>query len=82
MNYEFQDHKDIIMSGLSKPDNLVNSIQIKVEASANIESPLNAMIECIDVLINKFSHIGSLVVNLKEQSKSSNTNTKAKVAKK
>lgn len=85
LNYEFQDHKDIIMSGLSKPDHLVSSMQIKVESVANVDSPLNAMLECIENLVTKFSHIGSLLVSLKESSKQlkvTNETTKTKVIKK
>lgn len=67
LNYELQDHKDIIMSGLSRPDHLVRSMQIKVESVAEIESPINAILECIDILINKFEHIGFLVSNLKSK---------------
>jgi DNA-directed RNA polymerase subunit L len=69
LNYEFQDHKDIISSGLSKPDHLVKAILIKVVSAANVKSPLNAMLECMDILIKKYSHIGYLISNLKPEEK-------------
>lgn len=70
LNYEFQNHNDIIMSGLSKPDHLVRTIQIRVEAKDGVESPLKAMLECIDIVIKKISHIGYIVSNLKIEIKS------------
>lgn len=68
LNYEFQDHKDIIRSGIIKPDHLVKAILIKVESAAGIKSPLNAMLECIDIVIKKLSHIGKSLENLKKKS--------------
>jgi DNA-directed RNA polymerase subunit L len=69
LNEEFQDHKDIIFSGLSKPDHLVKAILIKVVSGANTKSPLNAMIECMDNLIKKYAHIGYLISNMNENKK-------------
>jgi DNA-directed RNA polymerase subunit L len=69
LNYEFQSHNDIIRSGLTKPDHLVKSILIKVESKSGVQSPLNAMIECLDILINKYSHIGKTLVDLKSKKK-------------
>jgi len=69
LNYEFQSHKDIIRSGLTKPDHLVKSILIKVESTGNIKSPLNAMMECLNILIEKYSHIGKLLHDIKQKSK-------------
>lgn len=70
LNYEFQSHTDIIRSGLTKPDHLVRSILIKVEAKAGVKSPLDAMQECLDVLVDKYSHIGKILTDLKSKTKS------------
>lgn len=58
LNYEFQNHNDIIFSGASKPDHLIKAMLIKTICKSTIESPLNAMLESIDVLIKKFNTIG------------------------
>lgn len=64
LNYEFQDHKDIITSGLSKPDYLIKAVLIKVTSVAKVNTPLNAMLESIDILKNKFSHLGKIFYDL------------------
>lgn len=64
LNYEFQNHKDIIASGLSKPDHLIKAILIKVVAASDVKSPLNGMLESIDILIQKYSHIGKLIIDI------------------
>jgi len=64
INYEFQDHPDIIRSGVIKPDHLVESMLIKVEAATKVKSPLDAMLECIETTIKKLSHIGKLIDDL------------------
>lgn len=69
LNYEFQSHDDIIRSGLTKPDHLVKAILIKVESKSGIKSPLDAMLECLDTLMEKYSHIGKLLSDLKSKSK-------------
>ena len=69
LNYEFQNHENIISSGLSKPDHLIRSILIRIVASEKVKSPLNPMLESIDILINKFSHIGKQLENLKKKTK-------------
>lgn len=69
LNEEFQDHEDIVFSGLSKPDHLVKAILIKVVSGPNTKSPLNAMIECMDNLIKKYSHIGYLISTMSEPRK-------------
>lgn len=61
LNYEFQDHPDILRSGLTQPDRLIKSILIKVETVDGHKSPLDAIVKCIDIVINKFHHIGSLL---------------------
>jgi DNA-directed RNA polymerase subunit L len=58
LNYEFQSHKDIAFSGVSKPDFLIKSMLIKT-ISKSEKSPLDPMLECMDILIKKFKHIGA-----------------------
>lgn len=70
LNYEFQSHKNIVSSGLSKPDHLVKSILIKIEASEKVKTPLDAMMESIDILVDKLSHIGKTLENMKQKTKS------------
>ena len=65
LNYEFQDHNDIIASGNSKPDHLVKAILIKVTGKGN--TPIYAMLECITILIEKTSHIGYIISNLQKK---------------
>jgi DNA-directed RNA polymerase subunit L len=62
LNYELQDHKDIVMSALRKPDNLLKSVIIKCEGST--KSPFNTIMECLDILIKKFSHIGKILSDM------------------
>jgi hypothetical protein len=46
---------------------MIKSILIKVESvsSKGIVSPLNAMLDCLNILINKYSHIGKKISDLK-----------------
>jgi len=67
LNEEFQDHKDIVFSGLSKPDHLVKAILIKVVSATSVKSPLNAMMECMDNLVKKYAHIGFLISNINKK---------------
>jgi DNA-directed RNA polymerase subunit L len=64
LNYELQDHKDIIFSGLSKPDFLIKSIVITATCSKNVESPIQALLDSIDIVEQKFSKMGYLLTNL------------------
>jgi DNA-directed RNA polymerase subunit L len=57
LNYELQSHPEIIFSGNTKPDHLIKSVTIKIEAAPKIKSPLKAIRDCIKSLINKFSVI-------------------------
>lgn len=63
INYEFQSHPDIKASGNTRPDHLIKSMLIKIESNNN-ESPINAILESIDICIKKISHIGKLISNL------------------
>lgn len=64
LNYEMQDHSDIIFSGLSKPDLLIKSIIITASCIKNIESPIQALLDSIDTVEQKFSKMGYLLTNL------------------
>lgn len=64
LNYEFQDHKDILASGCSKPDHLVKAMLIKITSSPSVKSPLNAMLESIQSLIEKSHTVGYLITLL------------------
>ena len=64
LNYHFQDHNDILMSGYSKPDHLIKSILIKIIANGKVNSPLDGMLDSIDLIIKKISQIGFLVTNM------------------
>lgn len=67
LNYEFQSHDDILGSGCVKPDHLIRLIMLNVESVPEIKHPINAMLECIDICIKKFQHIGKLIENLAEE---------------
>lgn len=69
LNYEFQSHKNIIKSGLIRPDHLVKAMMIKVESISGVESPLKAMLECLTTLIEKYSHIGKILNDMKNNIK-------------
>lgn len=64
LNYEFQNHPKIAFSGVTKPDHLVQSILFKITASDGIDTPLNPMLESVENLIHKFSHVGKLLEKL------------------
>jgi DNA-directed RNA polymerase subunit L len=83
LNYEFQNHGDILGSGLTKPDHLIKSIMFKVQSVADFEHPIDAMLECIDICINKFSHVGKLIEDIsKNQEESKDDEKKPKKTKK
>lgn len=62
INYELQDHKDIIFSGFSKADHLIKTGVITV--SAIKEKPVKQMLESIDILLNKVHKIGYLITKM------------------
>lgn len=64
INYELQSHKNILYSGVSKTDHLVKSVTLTIR-SIDKDSAAIIMVECIDILIKKYSHIGKLVTNMK-----------------
>jgi DNA-directed RNA polymerase subunit L len=67
LNYEFQNHKDFDFSGLIKPDHFINSMIIKIMVAKGIKSPVKGISESIDILINKYSHIGYLLQKLQKK---------------
>jgi hypothetical protein len=36
----------------------------KVQSVADFEHPIDAMLECIDICINKFSHVGKIIEDI------------------
>ena len=69
LNYEFQNHKNILSSGCSKPDNLIQSISLCVTCDRHLKSPIDAILECIDITYKKISHIGHVMSNISEKAK-------------
>lgn len=69
INYEFQSHKDIIFSGVSKPDHLVKTILLKISANKGIPTPIEAMNDCLDNISNKFKYIDKLLSEMKKKHK-------------
>jgi DNA-directed RNA polymerase subunit L len=65
LNYEIQNNKDIIFSGVNKPNYFVKTIIITMYSST--ESPLNAVFDSIDILMNKYNYIGKLITKLSEK---------------
>lgn len=61
LNYELQDHPDIIFSGVSKTDHLVKAITLTLKSIPSVESPLDAVIVCLEKLIKKFNHLGGTI---------------------
>ena len=64
LNYYFQNHPDILFSGLTKPDNLINSISFKIVCSKSIKSPVNAIYEQIEYIKKIFLHIEKNIMKL------------------
>jgi DNA-directed RNA polymerase subunit L len=61
LNYEFQDHPNIIASGISKPDHLVKTVLIKITSDSKKHNPSKSIIECLDKLTDKFTEIGKQI---------------------
>lgn len=70
INYELQSHPDIIFSGNTKPDHLIKSVTITIEASSKIKSPLNAIRDCIKLISNKMTIIREKLRILNDKSDS------------
>lgn len=67
LNYEFQDHPDILGSGITKPDHLIKQILFKVQCVPKVKYPVPAMLECIDLCAKKFNHCGKLIETLESK---------------
>ena len=50
-------NKNIIFSGVAKPDHLIKAIRIKVECDDKYPSPIKPIYETIDDLIERFNTI-------------------------
>jgi DNA-directed RNA polymerase subunit L len=77
VNYELQDHKDIIFSGFSKADHLIKTGVIT--ATSTKETPVNALLDSIETVSEKINKIGYLLMNLagkKENKEENNKNEK------
>ena len=64
INFELQEHKDIIYAGLLKPDQLIKSVMIKATCNNKVKSPIDALLDSIDVVEQKFTKIGSLLSDM------------------
>ena len=56
LNFEMQEHKNILFSGLSKPDHQIKSIVFKIETDGK-KTPADIIIETSDLIIKKFKQI-------------------------
>jgi len=76
LNYSFQNHPDIIYSGVAKPDHLVKSIRFKISCSDKIKTPLKPMYEQIEILKDIYLHFEKNLIKLsdKKNIKSKNKN--------
>ena len=63
INYEIQSHPNIIFSGNTKPDHLIESIVILVQGKNTYE----AIVESMDNLYNKYSQMDYQLVELQEK---------------
>lgn len=68
LNYSFQNHEEIIFSGVAKPDHLVKSIRFKISCSNRLKTPLKAMYEQIDLLKEIYLHIEKILIRLSNKS--------------
>lgn len=64
LNYELQDHPDIVASGVSKPDHLIKAILIKVFPDPTKKNPLLAILECVNIVKNKCMEIEKNILAL------------------
>lgn len=83
LNYSFQNHPEILFSGISKPDHLVRSIKFKIACSDKFETPLIPMYEQIDQLKETYLYIEKELIKLenstkKKKEQNRNTNIKSK----
>jgi DNA-directed RNA polymerase subunit L len=62
INVGLQNHKDILFSGLAKPDLLIKEIKIKIRS--NIDPPLKPLFEVIKDKIKVFDNIENIISSL------------------
>jgi DNA-directed RNA polymerase subunit L len=68
INNSLQEHTDIIFAGLSKPNHLVKMIRFKIHA-ANNKTPLKAIYEVIDFLMEIYNSIENNIQKMKPETK-------------
>lgn len=64
INYELQSHKNISRSASPKLDLQIDSIMLITECIDSLETPFETILECIDIVSAKCSHIGKLIYDL------------------
>lgn len=57
INNRLQDHKDIMFSGVSKPDHLIKTMKFKISTIDEKKSPIGPLFETIDYLIGLFNEL-------------------------
>lgn len=57
LNFAFQNHKNIIYSGVGKPDHLQRLMHIKIACDDSLKNPVDAMFDQIDYLIELYNII-------------------------
>jgi DNA-directed RNA polymerase subunit L len=62
INWAFQSHPKIIFSGVSKPDQLIKAVKIKI--CSDDKSPIPHMFKQLEYLITVFKHIENSINNL------------------
>ena len=65
INFEIQDHKNIIFSGLSKPDHQIKSIILKIETDGK-KTPADVILETSELIIKKFKYIQKLINKIRQ----------------
>ena len=63
LNFEMQENKNILFSGLSKPDHQIKSIVFKIETDSK-KTPADIIIETAEIIIKKFKHIQKIINKL------------------
>ena len=69
LNYFLQNHPDVMCSGLSKPDHLVNSVQIRISCADDIKSPIKPIFEQINLIKETYLHIEKILNKLNNKHK-------------
>lgn len=57
INFSFQNHKNILYSGVGKPDHLQRLMHIKIAFDNNVKNPVDIMFQQIDYLIDLYNDI-------------------------